>query len=107
MTINISDKLIYLGAGCSIGLVLGALFAPHSGQETRHNLSSKVDDLTHKVQEKIHSSSIGDTANQTLHNVIERGKNVARMGRQRFNESVEAGRHRFSESIEHEDLSEQ
>jgi len=107
MTINISDKLIYLGAGCGIGVVLGALFAPQSGQETRHNLTHKVDDLTHKVQEKIHSSSIGDTAHETLHNVIERSKNVARMGRQRLNESVEAGKRRFNESIEHEDLSEQ
>ena len=107
MTINISDKIIYLGAGCGIGLVLGALFAPQSGQEMRHNLGSKVDDLTHKMQEKIHSSGIGDTAHEKLHNVVERGRNVARMGRQRFNESVEAGRRRFNESIEHEDLSEQ
>jgi len=107
MTINVSDKLIYLGAGCGIGFVLGVLFAPQSGQEMRHNLGSRVDDLSHKMQEKIHSSAIADTAQDTLHNVIEKSRNVARMGRQRFNESVEAGRRRFNESIEHEDLSEQ
>ncbi len=106
MTINISDKIIYLGAGCGIGLVLGALFAPTSGEETRHNLTSKVDDLTHKVQERIHSSGIGDTATQTWHNVVEKGKSVARIGKDRFNESVEAGKRRFNDSIEHEDLSE-
>src|SRR5207244_7294847 len=106
MTINISDRIIYLGAGCGIGLVLGALLAPKSGEETRHNLTTKVDDLTHKVQEKIHSSGIGDTATETWHNVIEKSKNVAEIGNDRFNESVEAGRRRFNESIENEDLSE-
>jgi hypothetical protein len=37
---------------------------------------------------------------------MEKGKNVASMGRRRFNESIEAGRSRFNESIEREDLSE-
>jgi gas vesicle protein len=106
MNINISDKLIYLGAGCGIGLVLGALFAPQSGQEIRHNLTSKVDDLTHKVQEKIQSTGITDTASQTWNNAIEKGKNVASIGRQRLNDSIEAGRRRFNESIEDEDLAE-
>ncbi len=39
MNINVSDKLIYLGAGCGIGMVLGLLFAPQSGEEIRHNLT--------------------------------------------------------------------
>jgi gas vesicle protein len=106
MNINVSDKIIYLGAGCGIGLVLGALFAPLSGQETRQNLSHKVDDLTHKVQDRINSSGIGESASQTLHNVIEKGKNVAAMGKRRFNESVEAGASKFNETMERHDLSE-
>jgi len=106
MNINISDKLIYLGAGVGIGFVLGALFAPQSGQETRHDLTSKVDDLTHKVQDRIQSSGIGDSATQTWHNVVEKGKNVASIGRQRLNESIEAGRRKFNESIEDDDLAE-
>jgi len=106
MNINVSDKLIYLGAGCGIGLVLGALFAPQSGEQTRHDLTNKVDDLTHKVQEKIQSSGISNTAAQTWSNVVEKGKNVANIGRQRLNESIEAGRRKFNESIEDEDLAE-
>ena len=104
MNININDKLLYLGAGCGLGLVLGALFAPRSGQETRRNLSSKVDDLTHKVQERIQTSGIGETASQTLHNVVQRGRNVASIGRQRLHESIEAGKRRMNESIEDDDL---
>ena len=30
MNISVNDKLIYLGAGCGIGLVIGLLFAPQS-----------------------------------------------------------------------------
>jgi gas vesicle protein len=106
MNINVSDKIIYLSAGCGIGLVLGALLAPQSGQETRQNLTHKMDDLTHKVQEKIQSSRIGETASQTLQSVVEKGKNVAAMGRRRVNESIEAGASKFNESMERQDLSE-
>ena len=106
MNININDKIIYLGAGCGIGMIFGALFSPRSGQETRQNLSTRVDDLTHKVQESIHSSGIGETASQTWQNVVQKGRNVASMGKRRLNESIEAGRNRFNESLEDEDLSE-
>ena len=106
MEVNINDKLIYLGAGCGIGLVLGLLFAPQSGEEIRHTLTSKVDDLTHKVQEKVQESGIGDTASQTWRNVVDKGKNVANIGKTRLNESIEAGKRRFNESMEDEDLAE-
>jgi gas vesicle protein len=104
MNISISDRIIYLGAGCGIGLVIGALFAPHSGEETRRNLTSKVDDLTHRVQDKIQSSGIPDAASQTWNKAVERGKKVASIGKQRFNDSIEAGRRQFNESIETDDF---
>jgi gas vesicle protein len=104
MNLNIDDRLIYFGAGCGLGLALGALFAPQSGRETRHNLSNKVDDLTHKVQDKIHSSGIRETAGQKWQEAVQKGKNVASFGKQRFAESVEEGKRRFAESIEDDDL---
>ena len=106
MEITVNDKLIYLGAGCGIGLVLGLLFAPQSGEDMRHTLTSKVDDLTHKVQERVQESGIGDTASQTWRNVVEKGKNVANIGKARLNESIEAGKRRFNESMEDDDLAE-
>jgi gas vesicle protein len=106
MDIKVDDKLIYLGAGCGIGLILGLLFAPQSGEEIRHTLTSKVDDLTHKVQERVQQSSIGDTASQTWHNVVEKSKNVASIGKARLNESIEAGKRKFNESMEDDDLAE-
>jgi gas vesicle protein len=106
MNINVSDKVLYLGAGCGIGLILGALFAPSSGEEMRHNISDKVDDLTHRLQEKVQSSKLTDTATKTWNDVVEKGKNIASIGKQRLNESIEAGRRRFNESIEDEGLAE-
>lgn len=103
MNINVSDKLIYLGAGCGIGVVLGLLFAPESGEEMRHDLTHKMDDISHKVQDKIMHSSISETATQTWNNVIEKGKNVAQIGRQRLNESIESGKRKYAESMEGED----
>jgi gas vesicle protein len=104
MNLNIDDRLIYFGAGCALGLALGALFAPQSGRKTRHNLSDKVDDLTHKVQDKINPSGIRETASQTWHDAVQKGKNVASFGKQRFSESVEEGKRKFAESIEDDDL---
>jgi len=110
MEIKVNDKLVYLGAGCGIGLVLGLLFAPQSGEEIRHTLTSKVDDLTHKVQEKVQvyvqEAVIGGTATRTSRNVVDRGNNVPSIGSTRLNESIEAGKRKFNESMEREDLAE-
>ncbi len=106
MNISVSDKLIYLAAGCGIGAILGVLFAPRSGEQLRHDLSGKVDEVASKVRERVQLSHLGETTSQTLHNVVERGKNVASIGRQRLNESIEAGKRRFNESIEDDDLAE-
>jgi gas vesicle protein len=106
MNINVSDKVLYLGAGCGIGLILGALFAPSSGREMRNNITNKVDDLAHKFQEKVQSSQLKETATKTWNDVVEKGKNIATIGRQRMNESMEAGMRRFNESIEDQGLAE-
>ena len=59
-----------------------------------------------KVQEKVQESGIADTASQTWRNVMEKGKNVASIGKTRLNESIEAGKRKFNESMEDDDLAE-
>jgi len=102
MNISVNDKFIYLGAGCGIGLVIGLLLAPQSGHEIRHTLTSKIDDLTKKVQEKVQHSGIRETAGQTWRDVVERGRNVANIGKARVNESIEAAKRKYNQSIEDE-----
>ena len=89
MNLDIDDRLIYFAAGCGFGLALGVLFAPQSGRQTRQNLTNRVEDLTHKVQDKIQSSGIRETAGRKWQDVVQKGKNVASIGRQRFGESLE------------------
>ena len=94
MTINVSDKVVYLAAGCCIGAVFGILFAPRGGEEIRNTLANKVQD-----------TGIGEAASHTLRNVVERGRNVASIGRERLSESIAAGKRKFNESIEGDEFS--
>ena len=100
MTININNKLFYLLAGAAAGM----LFAPKSGQEIRSTLSGKVGDLKNRTQEKLQQSGVGenvsDTVTGTVKNVVERGRNVASISRQRINDSIEAGKRKYNESVE-------
>jgi gas vesicle protein len=96
MTININNKLFYLLAGAAVGV----LFAPKSGQEMRTEISDKVDDLRSRFQKKVQGTHITEDVSSTVRNVMERGRNVASIGRQRINESIEAGKRKFNESLE-------
>jgi len=96
MTININNKLFYLLAGAAVGV----LFAPKSGQEMRTEISDKVDDLRSRFQKKVQDTHITEDVSSTVKNVMERGRNVASIGRQRINESIEAGKRKFNESLE-------
>jgi len=99
MTININNKLFYLLAGAAVGV----LFAPKSGQETRTDISDKVEDLRSKFQKKVQDTHISEDVSSTVRNVMQRGRNVASIGRQRINESIEAGKRKFNESLESPD----
>src|SRR5262245_39389562 len=96
MTININNKLFYLLAGAAVGV----LFAPKSGQEMRTDISDTVDDLKSRLQKKVQDTHITEEVSNTVKNVMERGRNIASIGRQRINESVEAGKRKFNESVE-------
>lgn len=69
-----SDRFAGLGigllAGAAIGLAIGLLYAPRSGEETRAQLKEKAadlierakenaSDLTHKVQQKVAAAKQG------------------------------------------------
>ena len=49
---NTSKMLIALGAGLAIGGVLGILFAPDKGSETRKKISDQGKKLADKVKHK-------------------------------------------------------
>lgn len=83
------DKVLYLLAGTGIGAALGLLFAPKSGQEIRDTISNKFQE-----------SDFAERASSTVRNVMEKGKNIANISKQRFNESVESGKQTLNEAVE-------
>jgi gas vesicle protein len=48
-----SKLLIAVGSGLAIGGILGVLFAPDKGSETRRKLSERGKKISEKVKEKI------------------------------------------------------
>jgi len=99
MTISISNKLLLLGAGVAAGL----LVAPKSGSQTRNTLMSKGQHLKDALMSKVQQTGVTETATTTVHNVVEKGRNIASIGKQRVNDSIEAGRRRFNEAMEDSD----
>ena len=55
---NTSKMLIALGTGLTIGGVLGVLFAPDKGSETRRKISEKGKKLSAKVKEKMREEKV-------------------------------------------------
>lgn len=50
---NTSKILIALGTGLAIGGILGVLFAPDKGENTRHKIAEKSKELTDKFNKKV------------------------------------------------------
>ncbi|PTT00257.1 YtxH domain-containing protein [Pedobacter sp. HMWF019] len=50
-----SLPIVALLAGLAVGAVVGILFAPESGENTRGKISDKAGDLAETVKDKLHS----------------------------------------------------
>jgi gas vesicle protein len=89
MADNVSSKVSFFLVGIGIGALLGVLFAPKSGEETREYLGKRADDGREFAQKK--AKELRDRADE----LIERGKDVAARKRDSLSAAVEAGREAF------------
>ena len=71
MADNVGSKVSFFLVGVGIGALLGVLFAPKSGEETREYLGKRADDGREFAQKK--AKELRDRADE----LIERGKDVA------------------------------
>ncbi len=77
---NNTGKIIgALLVGAAIGGVLGILFAPDKGSETRKKISGKTDDLTEALKEKL--NAFLEQAKQEFESAKERATTLADNGR--------------------------
>jgi gas vesicle protein len=89
MADNVGSKVSYFLVGLGVGALVGVLFAPKSGEETRDYLSKRADDGREFAQKK--ARELRERADE----LIERGKDVASRKRESISAAVDAGREAF------------
>lgn len=86
-------KIPYFLLGLGLGVAVGILFAPKSGEETRRLLKSKTEEGKEYVKRR---------ADEMLHDaeeVIERGKRTVVRQKEQLVSAVEAGKQAYRESV--------
>ncbi len=86
-------KIPYFLLGLGLGVAVGILFAPKSGEETRRLLKSKTDEgkeyVKRRTEEALHDAE----------KLIERGKRTVVRQKDQFASAVEAGKQAYRESV--------
>jgi gas vesicle protein len=62
-----SDVILGVMGAAAVGVILGVLFAPEKGSETRKKIAQKSKDYTDQVKDKL--SKISDTVSSTVSSV--------------------------------------
>lgn len=86
------NNLPYFFLGVGVGLAVGLLFAPKSGEETRNLLKGRADEGKDFVKRK--SGEIRETATDFM----ERGRDAVIRQREQVAAAVEAGRQAYREA---------
>src|SRR6202140_4331899 len=83
---NVGSKISYFLVGFGIGALVGILFAPKSGEETREYLTQKAEEGKEFAQRKARE------LRERADDLVERGKQVASRQRESISAAVDAGR---------------
>jgi gas vesicle protein len=80
------SKVSYFMVGLGIGALVGILFAPKSGEETREYLSQRAEEGKEYAQRKARE------LRERAEDLVERGKHAATKGKDSIAAAVDAGR---------------
>jgi gas vesicle protein len=86
MAENTGSKISYFLVGLGIGAVVGILFAPKSGEETREYLSKRADEGKEYAQRKARE------LRERAEDLVERGKQAASKQKDSITSALDAGR---------------
>jgi gas vesicle protein len=89
MADNVGSKVTYFLVGLGVGALMGILFAPKSGEETREILSKKADEGRDYAQRKARE------LRERADDLIERGKEVAGRQKDSISAAVEGAREAY------------
>jgi gas vesicle protein len=84
-----SSKFSFFLVGLGIGALVGILFAPKSGEETREFLSSKADEGRDYAQKKARE------LRERADDVIQRGKDLVSKQKEAISSAVDAGKETY------------
>ena len=89
MAENTGSKVSYFLVGLGIGALVGILFAPKSGEETREFLTQKAEEGKEYAQKKARE------LRERAEDLVDRGKHVAMRQKESLSAAVEAGREAY------------
>ena len=89
MADNAGSKISFFLVGLGIGALVGILFAPKSGEETREYLTQKADEGREYAQRKARE------LRERAEDLVERGKDVAARQKESLAKAVDAGREAY------------
>jgi gas vesicle protein len=83
---NSGSNLGFFLVGLGVGAVLGLLFAPKPGKETRRYIGQKADEGKENLTKKSRE------ARRQAEDLVERGKDWAAKGKDRLADALESGK---------------
>jgi gas vesicle protein len=86
---NTGSKITFFLVGLGVGALVGILFAPKSGEETREYLTQKAEEGREYAQRKAHE------LRERAEDLVERGKQVALKQKDSISAAVDAGREAY------------
>jgi gas vesicle protein len=89
MADNVGSKVTYFLVGLGVGALVGILFAPKSGEDTREYLAKKADEGRDFAQKK--AKELRERADD----LIERSKDAATRGKDSISAAVEGAREAY------------
>ena len=89
MADNVGSRISFILVGLGIGALVGILFAPKSGEETREYLSLKADEGRDYAQRKARE------LRERAEDIVERSKQAASRQKETLSAAVDAGREAY------------
>lgn len=87
------NRLPYFFLGLGVGVAVGLLFAPQSGEETRDILKNKADDAKDRLRRR------GQEFRESAEDAISRGRETITRHRESVSAAVDAGKQAYRDAV--------
>jgi len=87
------NRLPYFFLGLGLGVAVGLLFAPHSGEETRDLLKSRADDAKERLRRK------GQEIKETAEEKLARSRESLVRQKENLTAAVDAGKQAYRDAV--------